>query len=83
MAEFYNKYRRLFTEPDHPQKNLNAFTALPNTYKTPSANHIDRYFKDSNQEETIFKRQQKIGRSPALDEVPLALCSLRTMSCLG
>lgn len=50
MTEFYNKYKRLFTEADHTHKNQSAIANFNNYYKTPNNNPLNRFFENRDRE---------------------------------
>lgn len=45
MGEFYNKYKRLFTEPAHIDHHPDRGLALPYNYKTPNPTNLKRYLE--------------------------------------
>lgn len=69
MSNFYNKYKRLFTEKEEENlsNNRSQFINLYNDLNTPKpvkSNNLSNVYEDRNN-----KKIQKLGRSPALDEV--------------
>jgi hypothetical protein len=66
MSEFYNKYRRLFTEGETIKNNKSAFVELQNNFKSPSAN-LYKDLSSTPYRDEKEKRYKKLGRSPALD----------------
>lgn len=69
MSNFYNKYKRLFTEKEEEniRNNRSQFINLYNDLNTPKpvkSNNLSNVYEDRNN-----KKIQKLGRSPALDEV--------------
>lgn len=70
MSNFYNKYKRLFTEKEEKEQlslrnNRSQFINLYNDLNTPklAINHnLSNTYEDRNN-----KKMQKLGRSPALD----------------
>lgn len=75
MSEFYNRYRRLFTEPDQLQNNQTAFL----NYHPPFSPDVQKYAKLSDRSDLLGSRPAKIGRSPALDEVKISIFSLNAV----
>ncbi len=82
MGEFYNKYKRLFTEPPidhHPSADF----YLPYNYKSPNATNLNRYLeldRVEKRQEPATNKMNRLDRSPALDEVPFILFSFNVIS---